>query len=88
MKPPPFLGKHALVKRLSHQVGSKSMAIALLKKRGHMTASGKLTAEGRKRDAMTAKERAVDRATDGKGTPRDYAFNKFANTVRRRKLHK
>lgn len=56
------MGRKSLVKRLSAQTGSKGMAIALLKKRGHMADDGTLTAEGKKRDAMTAAERAKDRS--------------------------
>ncbi len=48
------MGRNSLVDRLAAQVRSKSFAIALLKKRGDLTASGELTAKGRQRDAMTA----------------------------------
>lgn len=57
-----FMGRHSLVKRLTAQVGDEGMAIAILKKRGQMSPSGQLTAEGRRRDNMTAAERAKDRA--------------------------
>ena len=62
-----FMGRNQLVKRLAAQVGSKSFAISLLKKRGDLDASGNLTTEGRKRDAMTAEERAIDRASKESG---------------------
>ena len=48
------MGRNSLIDRLAAQVRSKSFAISLLKKRGDLTASGELTAKGRKRDAMTA----------------------------------
>jgi hypothetical protein len=56
-----FKGRGVLVKRLASQVGDEGMAIALLKKRGDMAKNNKLTPKGRKRDAMTATERAADR---------------------------
>jgi hypothetical protein len=59
-----FMGKNQLVDRLAAQVGSKPLAVNILKKRGDLKADGKtLTSEGKKRDSMTAKQRAVDRAT-------------------------
>lgn len=64
-----FLGKGKLVKRLTAQVGGEGLAVALLKKRGDMTSGGKLTARGKKRDAMTAEERAKDRAAKAGGKP-------------------
>ncbi len=64
-----FMGKKQLVKRLAAQVGSKDMAIGILKKRGDMTKSGKLTAKGKARNNMTAEERAKDRASKASGKP-------------------
>jgi hypothetical protein len=74
------MGRGELVDRLAAQVGSKGMAIALLKKRGHMDKSGKLTKKGQKRNNMTAEERAKDRASkqSGKSTS-DYKYNKNTN---------
>jgi len=63
------MGKNELVDRLAAQVGDKGMAIGLLKKRGHMNDDGELTAAGKKRDAMTAEERAKDRAAKATGKP-------------------
>ena len=57
-----FMGRNQMLDRLSAQIGSKETALAVLQKRGHADATGKLTAEGRKRDSMTAEERALDRA--------------------------
>jgi hypothetical protein len=58
-----FMGKHQLIDRLAAQVGNKASAVTILKKRGDLKADGKtLTAAGKKRDAMTAEERAKDRS--------------------------
>ncbi len=65
----------AIVKRLTRQLasrgvkGAKGMAIALLKKRGHMDAGGKLTKEGKARDKMSPGARAKDRASKASGNP-------------------
>jgi|OM-RGC.v1.032397418 hypothetical protein len=73
-------GKHSLVKRLTAQVGSKSLAENLLKKRGDMTERGELTAKGKKRDDMTAAQRAKDRAARrSKRPPEDYKYNVKTN---------
>jgi hypothetical protein len=59
-----FMGKNQLIDRLAAQVGDRDVAIGILQKRGHLAPDGKtLTAEGRRRDAMTAEQRAIDRAT-------------------------
>jgi hypothetical protein len=65
-----FMGKFQLIDRLSAQVGSRDKALDILKKRGHVDANGKLTAAGRERDAMTAEERALDRASKASGAPK------------------
>ena len=57
-----FMGRGELVPRLIAQVGDEAFALNLLKKRGHMNPDGTLTAEGEKRNQMTAEERAFDRA--------------------------
>lgn len=78
-----FMGKHQLVKRLTAQTGSKSVAIGLLKKRGQMDASGALTAAGRARDNMTAAERAKDRAASkSRKAPASYKYNPRTNTAK------
>lgn len=75
-----FMGKGVLVKRLAAQVGDESFAYALLKKRGDTDAKGNLTTKGRKRDAMTASERAKDRAAKGSGRAvKDFKFNPKTN---------
>ena len=73
-----FMGRNQLVKRLIAQVGDKSFAYALLKKRGHMNPDGTLTAEGQKRNIMTAAERAHDRAGT---TPHTHTYNPETNRV-------
>jgi len=65
-----FMGRYQLVDRLTAQVGGNGeLAKHILIKRGHMSPSGHLTAEGRRRDAMTASERAKDRESKRTGTP-------------------
>lgn len=79
-------GKNSLVKRLTAQTGSKGMAIGLLKKRGHMTKGGKLTKAGKKRNSMTAAERAKDRAAKNSGgKASDYKYNRKKNTAKKKK---
>lgn len=76
-----FMGKGQLVDRLSAQVGNRGMAVNILKKRGHLKADGKtLTAAGKKRDAMTAEERAKDRASKRLGKPKNqFKYNPKTN---------
>lgn len=75
-----YTGRNQLVNRLASQVGSKQMAIELLKKRGHLTASGHLTPSGAKRNAMTASERAIDRATKISGRSKnEYVYDRSTN---------
>ena len=74
------MGRNSLVDRLAAQVRSKSFAIALLKKRGDLTPSGELTAKGAQRNKMTAKERAIDRASTKSGKPAsDYTYDPTTN---------
>jgi hypothetical protein len=74
------MGRNQLVKRLAAQVGSKSFAISLLKKRGDLTSSGGLTTKGSKRNAMTAEERAIDRASKESGKSKtQYTYNAKTN---------
>ena len=76
------MGRGKLVDRLAAQVGGKPLAIALLKKRGDMSASGALTSKGKKRDAMTAAERAKDRAAKESGrSAKDYTYTPKTNTA-------
>ena len=78
-----FMGRGQLVDRLMAQVGSKAMAIGILKKRGDMTDSGKLTAKGKSRNNMTAEERAKDRASKASGKPdSSFIYNPKTNTTK------
>lgn len=72
------MSRNQLVKRLIAQVGDKGFAYALLKKRGHMNPDGTLTAQGQKRNQMTAGERAHDRADT---TPSTHTYNPETNRV-------
>jgi hypothetical protein len=75
-----YMGRNQLVNRLASQVGSKDMAIRLLKDRGQMDASGRLTAKGLRRNAMTAGERAIDRASKSSGRNKnEYIYNPVTN---------
>lgn len=81
-----FMGKHQLVNRLAAQVGNKGEAIAILKKRGDMSAKGTLTAKGKKRDNMTAEQRALDRAAKESGdSSKAFKYNPKTNRATRRK---
>lgn len=65
-------GRHVLIERLADQVGSREKALAILQKRGHVDSHGNLTEAGKKRDAMTARERAVDRASKTYKKPKSH----------------
>ena len=68
-----FMGRNQMLPRLAAQVGSQEMATKLLVDRGHMTENGKWTEAGAKRNAMTAAERAIDRAaTAANKQPQQY----------------
>ena len=81
-----YTGRNMLLKRLTEQVkGNEEMARGLLIKRGHMNPDGTLTAEGIKRNAMTAEERAKDRAAKASGgLIQDYTYNPQTNRATRR----
>jgi len=65
-----FMGAGQMLERLTAQVGgNRQEAIGILKARGHMTAEGAWTPEGAARNAMTAAERAKDRAAKASGLP-------------------
>ena len=76
-----FMGANSLVDRLAEQVGSREVAIGLLRKRGQMEeGSEKLTAAGEARNSMTAEERAKDRAAKSSNKPpKAYAYNPKTN---------
>lgn len=75
-----YMGRGQLINRLASQVGSVSLAVGLLKKRGHLTNDGRLTELGKKRDQMTAEERAIDRASKAsKYGAEMYKYNPIKN---------
>ena len=85
-----FMGRNQLIDRLSAQLRANGMqgdtraaALDILKKRGQTDAKGNLTTAGRKRDAMTAEERAIDRAkrANPAGT---FSYDPNTNRVTRR----
>lgn len=65
------LGKNSLIDRLTAQVGgNRALALGILEKRGHVKpGTEELTAAGKARDAMTAEERALNRASTRAGKP-------------------
>ena len=83
-----FMGRNQLIDRLAAQIGSREAAIEVLQKRGHVDAQGNLTEEGMKRDAMTAEERALDRAKTRSGRPTSaFKYNPSTNRATLRKKY-
>lgn len=79
-----FMGAGQLVERLTAQTGSRDTAIALLRARGQMEAtSERLTAAGQTRNAMTAEERAKDRAAKASTTTKTPAAFKYSPKTNR-----
>lgn len=78
-----FLGRNQLINRLASQVGDRKKAIAILQSRGHLEKDGKtFTEEGMKRNAMSAAERAIDRASKRLGEEPDvFTYNQLTNTA-------
>lgn len=77
-----FMGRGQLIDRLAAQVGDRGKALAILADRGHYDPkSQKLTPEGERRNAMTAEERAKDRASKATDKPVS-AFKYDAKTNR------
>jgi hypothetical protein len=83
--------KERLVKQLLAAGKTKASAFAIaqssLRKSGNVDASGKATAKGKKRGAMTPGQRSNDRAAKaGGGKPSDYRYKKATNSsVKKRK---
>ena len=82
-----------IVERLTRQLrgkgvkNAKSAAYAFLTRAG-LLSGGKLTAKGRKRNAMTPGQRAKARASKASGRPaRSYKYNKRTNraTLKRKR---
>jgi len=83
-----FMGANQLVDRLREQLRTQKTPPAdiegavrsILQARGHMDTQGKLTAKGQERNAMTAKERALDRAATRTGkSPKAFKYNASTN---------
>ena len=76
-----FMGRGQLIDRLAAQVGNHDSAVKILQERGHLKADGEtLTAEGQKRNMMTAEERAKDRAVKRTGHPaKDFKYTAQTN---------
>lgn len=76
-----YMGRNQLLKRLASQVGSMKLAVDILVKRGDLKQDRKtLTEKGEKRNAMTAAERAIDRAAkQSKRKPSEYKYNPYTN---------
>jgi hypothetical protein len=81
----------ALLARLTRQLAAKgvkgaaNMASGLLKKRGQMSDSGKLTSKGKMRQSMGAEGRAKSRAVKyGGGKTSDYKYNPKTNRTRKK----
>jgi len=81
-----FMGRGQLIDRLAAQIGNRATAIEVLQKRGHLEADGKtLTKSGAARNAMTAEERAKDRAATKTGKPASsFTYNPKTNTARKK----
>ena len=80
------MGRGQLINRLTARVGSRKKAIEILISRGHLKADGKtFTAEGAKRNMMTAEERAKDRASKASGKPASsFTYSPKTNTVKKK----
>ena len=82
-----FMGRNQMLDRLAAQVGSQEQAVKLLQQRGHLKPDGKTwTPDGAKRNAMTAEERAKDRAAGASGHAAfAYKYNAKTNRATLRK---
>ena len=82
-----FTGRDQLINRLALQVGDRGAAIRILQRRGHLMADGKtFTHEGAKRNAMTAEDRAIDRASKAANRPAsDFHYDARTNYASRLK---
>jgi proline racemase len=89
-----FMGAGQLVDRLREQLRTQKnpptdldgAVRSILQARGHMDKHGKLTKEGQIRNAMTAKDRALDRASTRTGKSADaFKYNPSTNRATIRK---
>lgn len=84
-----FTGRFQLVERLAYQLGGgeagREKAVRILQQQGLLDPLGFLTPEGKKRDAMTASERALDRASRETGKPTSaFSYDPNSNRVQLR----
>jgi hypothetical protein len=88
MKTIDYIGSGQLIDRLASQVGSKQKAIAILQRRGHLMQDGKtFTEDGMRRNAMTASDRAIDRASKRLGVgSENFDYDVLNNKAKRVKL--
>ena len=89
-----YMGSNQLVQRLTEQLRTQKnppkdvegAVHAILQSRGHMNKDGTLTAAGQKRNAMTAEERALDRASKRTGKAGSaFTYNPRTNSAKLRK---
>jgi hypothetical protein len=80
------MGRGKLVERLAAQVGSRDMAVGILRKRGDLKqGSEQYTKKGEKRNRMTAEERALDRTSKTTGAKKsDLVYNPKTNRATRK----
>ena len=83
-----FTGRGQLIDRLSYQVGDRKKALRILADRGHVVrGTSKLTPTGKIRDAMTAEERAIERAAKKSGKYTSACeYNKNTNRAKLKKI--
>ena len=89
-----FMGAGQLLDRLTEQMRTqksppkdpRATAIEVLQRRGQLKADGKtFTKTGQTRNAMTAEERAKDRAAKRLGgAPSGFSYNPKTNTARKK----
>lgn len=79
-----YMGRNQLIDRLAAQVGNRDMAVKILQKRGMLQPGTEtLTEKGKLRNAMTAEERAIDRAVKLSGKHKsEYIYNPKTNNVK------
>ncbi len=82
-----FMGAGEMLQRLAAQVGSHDAAVKILQQRGHLKEDGKTwTDEGARRNAMTAEQRAIDRAVQRTGkSPDSFKYDPRTNKANLRK---
>jgi hypothetical protein len=75
------MGRFQIIDRLAAQVGDRAKALKILEGYGYVKpGTEELTAEGLKRNAMTAEERAKDRAAKRTGgKPTDFKYDPRTN---------